>query len=123
MIRTAIIQSGVVINVVDYEAVPVGVPPGFPPGTSAMAHATVNIGWRLVNGQLVDPNPPPPVAPLPQAEREQPFIDDVDRKDLADRLRNATPAQVKAYVIANVTDLASARLLLTKILLLLAPRV
>lgn len=45
---------------------------------------------------------------------------DPDAQDLLDRLSTATPAQVKAYVQANVTDLASAKLLLAKILLLLS---
>jgi hypothetical protein len=40
--------------------------------------------------------------------------------DLRDRLTSATPAQIIAYVDSQVTDLASARTLLKRILLLLA---
>jgi hypothetical protein len=45
---------------------------------------------------------------------------DAGRIDLLQRLRSATPAQVGAYVDNNVTDLAGARALLKKILLLIA---
>jgi hypothetical protein len=47
------------------------------------------------------------------------FYGDTDFQDLLSKIQAATPAQVKTYVANNVTDLASARLLLTKILLLL----
>lgn len=40
--------------------------------------------------------------------------------DILDKLRAATPAQISAYVDANVTDLASARALLKRILLVLS---
>jgi hypothetical protein len=45
---------------------------------------------------------------------------DVDLTDLQDRMRSATAAQIKTYVQNNVTDLASAKVLFAKILLLLA---
>jgi hypothetical protein len=45
---------------------------------------------------------------------------DVDLSDLRDRLRSASAAQIKTYVQNNVTDLASAKVLFAKILLLLA---
>jgi hypothetical protein len=54
------------------------------------------------------------------ATRFDQFYGDSDLADLASNIQTATPAQVRNYVINNVTDLASARLLLTKILLLLA---
>jgi hypothetical protein len=45
---------------------------------------------------------------------------DVDYQDFVSRLQGKTAAQVKTYVQANVTDLASARLLLAKVLLYIA---
>jgi hypothetical protein len=45
---------------------------------------------------------------------------DTDYLDFVSRLQGKTAAQVKTYVQNNVTDLASARLLLAKVLLYLA---
>lgn len=45
---------------------------------------------------------------------------DATRADLLVRLRTATPAQINAYVDSNVTNLAEARTLLKKVLLVLA---
>jgi len=53
------------------------------------------------------------------ARRDQ-FTADTDLQDLLARVQAATPAQVKTYVNTNVTDLASAKILLAKIILLLA---
>lgn len=44
---------------------------------------------------------------------------DADYRDIIDRLHATTPVQIKQYVQNNVTDLASAKVLLAKILLLL----
>lgn len=45
---------------------------------------------------------------------------DPQRADLIDRLRTATAQQISDYIDANVTDLASARVLLKKIVLVLS---
>jgi len=45
---------------------------------------------------------------------------DANLQDLQQKLINATPAQITNYVNNNVTDLASAKVLLTKIVLVLA---
>jgi hypothetical protein len=53
-------------------------------------------------------------------ERPQQQVDiegDADYWDLRDRFQSASPAQIKTYVQSNVTDLASAKTLLIKILL------
>lgn len=52
--------------------------------------------------------------------RKEAIDTDTTRLDLLTRLRNATPAQISAYVDNNVTDLASARALFKKILLVLS---
>lgn len=55
----------------------------------------------------------------PKYQRQKALTDDADFKDLFNRIQTATPAQIKAYVQNNVTDLASAKLLMAKMLLLL----
>lgn len=63
------------------------------------------------------------LAAQPQSQenlRDQAFKADIDLQDLLTRLTAATPAQLKNYVNNNVTDLASARVLLMKILLILS---
>ena len=52
--------------------------------------------------------------------RKATFLSDTDYQDLLNRLASATPAQIKNYVANNVTDLASAKMLMTKILLLIS---
>jgi hypothetical protein len=61
------------------------------------------------------------VAPPPG--RAKIFGDDVDRQELVERLRTATPAEIKTYVENQVTSLASAKVLLAKILLVLSTTV
>lgn len=63
------------------------------------------------------------LASQPQSQghiRNEAFNADVDLQDLLARLTAATPDQIKTYVTNNVTDLASARALLMKILLILS---
>jgi hypothetical protein len=55
-----------------------------------------------------------------EAARKAGLNTDVDYLDFVSRLQGKTAAQVKTYVQNNVTDLASARLLLAKVLLYLA---
>jgi hypothetical protein len=62
------------------------------------------------------------VDPDQRSQRIDAFNADARLQDLMTALLSATPAQVANYVTNNVTDLPSARVLLTKILLLLATR-
>ena len=55
-----------------------------------------------------------------EVARKAGLLTDSDAVDFMSRLQGKTAAQVKTYVQANVTDLASARLLLAKVLLYLA---
>lgn len=52
--------------------------------------------------------------------RKATFDAEAVRTDLILRLRGATPAQLSSFVDANVTDLASARTMLKRILLVIA---
>ncbi len=68
------------------------------------------------------PIPGPYVAPSPTADdiRVAAFLSDIDRQALVTAVQTATPAQIKTFVTNNVTDLASARVMLMKILLLIS---
>lgn len=59
-------------------------------------------------------------AHITQVNRDAAFTNDTERMILVERLRNATPAQIRTYMNNNVTDLASARLMLTRLALVLA---
>ena len=61
-----------------------------------------------------------PTAPTPDAARETQFLGDADRIDIMSRLTSATPAQIKSYVDSSVTNLASTKTLLAKVMLVLA---
>lgn len=54
----AVVQDGVVINVIDWD----GTAPYAPPEGCDLYEweGPVNIGWLWVDGAPVDPNPPPP---------------------------------------------------------------
>jgi hypothetical protein len=64
----------------------------------------------------VEDTPPPTAEEL----QEIAIKNDADRLDLVSRLTNASPEQIKNYVETDVTNLASAKQLLGRILLLLA---
>jgi hypothetical protein len=68
------------------------------------------------------PIPDPYVAPAPTADevRAAQFNGDTDRQDIVSAAANATPQQIKNYVNNNVTDLASAKVMLIKLALLVA---
>lgn len=75
--------------------------------------------------QVIEDAPPPPPPELPPEviafrERVALFAADTDREDLVSKLRDATPEQIKTYITNNVTNLAEARVLLTKMALVLA---
>ena len=53
-------------------------------------------------------------------QRNKDFADDPDRRDLQDKLANATNAQIDQWVEANATNLAGTRKVLKIILRLLA---
>ena len=78
----------------------------------------------------VEPIPPEPIPPTAaeleaaaaEVLRLQNIRGDVLTTDLLDKLRAATPVQISNYVDASVTDLASARTMFKRILLILALR-
>lgn len=55
-----------------------------------------------------------------EAARVATFTSDIDRADILNRLKTATASQIKSYINTNVTDLASAKLMLSRILVLIA---
>lgn len=67
----------------------------------------------------------PYVAPAitPEEQRVTDFEALPERRDLIDRLKTATPAQIDTWLTANVTTLAQARAVLGQILKVLATRV
>lgn len=85
---------------------------------------TTNDEWYEYDKWLDAGNIPDPYVPdaasIAFNAKQKVLTDDADRKDLQTRLNGATPAQIKAYVDNNVNNLADAKTLLKKILLLLA---
>lgn len=63
---------------------------------------------------------PPTPAPKADETRDDALLADVDRQAIYNAIRNATPQQIKTYIQNNVTDLASARAMLTRLALLIA---
>jgi hypothetical protein len=66
----AIINAGVVVNIIEYDAQPTTPPPGFDDGYIAVQADRVSPGWLYQNGAFVDTTPPaepmvmPPVKTL-----------------------------------------------------------
>lgn len=88
---------------------------------AAIPNSMDNADWRVYQEWLGAGNTPDP-APGPTAEetRENALLGDTDRQAIINAIRTATPTQIKNYVNNNVTDLASARQMLMRILLLVA---
>lgn len=63
---------------------------------------------------------PPAPAPTAEAARRGTISTDSGRAQLAQRLRTATPQQIRDHVNASVTDLPSAKAMLANILILIA---
>lgn len=70
--------------------------------------------------QFIEDNPPPPPLPTADELRAQQFAADSVRQVMVDQLRTATPDQIKTFIQNNVTDLASARVMLTRLALAIA---
>ena len=62
----AIIKDGRVENTVEYAEPPSTPPPGFGEGYVAVQADRVSPGWQYLNGVFTDPNPPVPMAVIPQ---------------------------------------------------------
>jgi hypothetical protein len=58
----AVVQSGIVVNVIEWD----GVDPYTPPEDCELYpwDGSVDIGWAWVDGVPVDPNPPVPIEPV-----------------------------------------------------------
>ena len=71
---------------------------------------------------IIEPLPRPPIPPEIQAiiDNNKIYLADTDRKDMVNRMKGATPAQIKNYINTNVTDLASAKVVLMKLALILS---
>ena len=54
----AIINAGVVVNIIEYDAQPTTPPPGFDDGYIAVQADRVSPGWLYENGAFVDTTPP-----------------------------------------------------------------
>lgn len=55
-----------------------------------------------------------------EATRDAAMVADVDRAAMVQQLRTATPAQIKAYINNNVTNLAEAKTMLARLALAVA---
>jgi hypothetical protein len=55
--KFAIVNNGIVVNVIEYEEQPTTPPTGFQDGHIAVQADYVSIGWVYANGQFTNPNP------------------------------------------------------------------
>lgn len=102
-------QTAVVVRTMDDACIP---------DDPANADRVKYAAWRT-SGGVPDPYVKPQVEVDGEARRAS-FDADATRADLLTRLRSATPAQINSYVDNNVANLAEARALFKKILLVLA---
>jgi len=56
--KFAIVNNGIVVNVIEYKEQPTTPPTGFQDGHIAVQADYVSIGWVYANGQFTNPNPP-----------------------------------------------------------------
>lgn len=77
MIKCAIIENGVVVNLIEYASVPVGCPDGYSGDVFAVAAENSSIGWRYENGAFVVPEMPTQTLSYQQLRRpEYPPVED-----------------------------------------------
>jgi hypothetical protein len=112
-------------NTVVYRVVvPDGVPlPPFDGMTSILETTQTGPSSRGYTWDGVQFHPPPPnptPALTPQQLRVQAYLAETNRQDLVNRLQNATPAQIDAWLTTNVTSLPQALTVLSAIIKVLA---
>jgi hypothetical protein len=104
-----------ILNIINYDEPLAGEPPGFPPGTRAIEHEQAGMDWSYDGTNLNPPAPPalPPEPPEQQAERAriQSYKDDPDTVDIADRIRNAAPAQIDNWLSNHIADVPTRKML------------
>lgn len=106
LIRHAILKNGVVVNIIEYDVAQNGTPDGLDDSCVAVATETGQIGWSYLDGKFIDPNPP--TAPVPPSKDELDAAAALQYQKLI-ALRSMSPAQVQAWVVANVTNFAQAQ--------------
>lgn len=118
--RAAVIQSGVVVQVVvlgaqweDPASPDHWVPPG---GSTVVLSDIAGIGWTWDGSIFTAPPPNTDPLPTPEQVRAATFAALPERQDLIARLKTATPAQVDSWLTTNVTTLAQARTVLGSII-------
>jgi len=108
------IENGKVINRAVFDS---ALPQNWPDAEKWHLNDEAQIGWAYDGTVFIPPIEPPP---LPAYVRNQVFTQNVDYQDLLNNINSATPAQIKTYVTNNVTNLTDAKILLGKILLMIA---
>lgn len=93
------------------EATPSGKQPVAPTGLTGTGPFTEKWSFQDI---------PPPPGPTPEQVRYTTLQADTNRQDLVSRLQTSTPAQIQSYLDANVTNVAGAKAVLYRILLVLA---
>jgi hypothetical protein len=79
-------------------------------------------GYIHDGGDAFSPPPPRDPAEIAEEARRAALRADAIALDMLSRLSTATPAQINAFVDGNVTDLAGARAMFKRIILILAIR-
>ena len=64
LIKCGIIKDGIVVNLIEYEVMPTGIPDGFDDTYLAIATDIAQIGWTYINGVFSNPNPPIAINPI-----------------------------------------------------------
>lgn len=83
-------------------------------------HDLAGVGWTWNGNAWQPPAAPPDPPPSAEQLRAATFVAQADRVDLISRLQTATPAQIDAWLTANVTNLAQARTVLGAVIKVLA---
>jgi hypothetical protein len=121
MVTVIVILSGVAVEAVLPDA------PQLPPNgqrveaDEAMLRRIGSLAFlSIAGGQLLFDEAAQQAARDQEAAALEALRGDTLARELSERLRAATPSQIDAYVDAQVTDLASARTMFKRILLVLA---
>lgn len=94
--------------------------PAFDPLTTRLANRAPSFSVLADRVELMRTTEPIAPAEIAARQEREALRDDPRAVELRDKLRAATPQQISDYVDAQVTDLASARLMFKRLLIVLA---
>ena len=91
MIKCAVIENGIVVNIIEYSDVPVGCPDGYSGDVFAVDAQNSSIGWKYENGSFIAPEIPVQIVSYQMLRKSEypPYEDYLDGDRKSTRLNSS----------------------------------